>query len=80
MILRNKGGQSLAQYSNIREFGTSWHLQDLEKKGKAWISVYRSPKNGLRSKKLKFRELINLNEGKLKSKEKLTDAPLFLGR
>jgi hypothetical protein len=42
--------------------------------------VFKSLKNELRSKNLKFRELMNWIEGKLKSKEKLTDAPLFLGR
>jgi hypothetical protein len=52
----------------------------LEKEGKACVSPYRSIKIELRSKNLKFKELMNLVESKLKSKEKLTAAALFLGR
>ncbi len=40
----------------------------------------RMPKTELELKKLKFKYLINLVDGKRKSKEKLTGAALFLCR
>jgi hypothetical protein len=52
----------------------------LEKEGKGESIENRMPKTELELKKLKFKDLINLVDGKLKSKEKLTGAALFLCR